>query len=415
MSNQWKQKRVNKKRKKKPTPSPTNIEETFKKYKQNDKRADNKTDNKSVCETDGADAAHDVLTDSLPYLNNLDNHTDSLGSPKSSVSEEKAYINNPQPTIMSTPVNSDDLLDLSVNQSQSILTGVAPVYEGSAVLANPVSAPMSNVPNLQPVHQMVLGGMSSPMIPMTPMNQMQGSGIFTPGPPMQNTLTEDDILKVALKVKSLMITEINELINLKVEEATSYLRKDINSLRSENAQLKDDLNKLEKKCTTDIDALEQYSRRSCLRIGGIPEIDNESTDKIVLDLANKLKANVNVHDIDRSHRVGRPREHQMGSTDPPKPREIIVKFSNTKARLELLKARSTLRKSKDKVYINEDLTSLRNELAFKCRALRRAGKIKKVWIYNGNVFINQNNDKRVQVSCESDLKPYGTPHGASSG
>ena len=95
------------------------------------------------------------------------------------------------------------------------------------------------------------------MIPMTPMNQMQGSGIFTPGPPMQNTLTEDDILKVALKVKSLMITDFNELINLKVEEATSYPRKDIDSLRSENAQLKDDLSKLENKCTTDIDALEQ--------------------------------------------------------------------------------------------------------------------------------------------------------------
>ena len=115
MPNQWKPKRVNKKRKKKPIPSPTNIEETFKKYKQNDKRADNRKDNKSVCETDGADAAHAVLTDSLPYLSNLDNHTDSLGSPKSSVSEEKAYINNSQPTIMSTPVNSDDLLDLAVH------------------------------------------------------------------------------------------------------------------------------------------------------------------------------------------------------------------------------------------------------------------------------------------------------------
>ena len=101
----------------------------------------------------------------------------------------------------------------------------------------------------------------------------------------------------------------------------------------------------------------------------------------MLDLANKLKVNVNMHDIDRSHRVGRLREHQMGSTDPPKPREIIVKFSNTKARLELLKVRSTLRKSKDKVYINEDLTSLRKALALKCRALHRAGKNKKVWIY----------------------------------
>ena len=330
-----------------------------------------------MCETDGADAAQDVLTDSLPYLSNLDNHTDSLGCPKSSVSEEKAYVSNPQPTIMSTPVNSDDLLDLSVNQSQSILTGVALVYEGSAIETNPVSVPMSNVPNLQPVLQMVLGGMPSPMIPMTLMNKMQCSGIFTPGPPMQNTLTEDDILKVSLKVKSLTITEINELINLKVEEATSYLRKDIDFLRSENAQLKDDLNKLEKKCTTDIDALEQYSRRSCLRLGGIPEIENEGMDKIVFDLANKLKVNVNKHDIDRSHLVGRPREHQMGSTDPPKPREIIVKFSNTKARLELLKAISTLRKSKDKVYINEDKTSLRSELAFKCCALHRADKLRR--------------------------------------
>ena len=115
MPNQWKPKRVNKKRKKKPTPSPTYIEETFKKYKHNDKKADSKKGSKSVCETDGSDAAHDVLTDALPYLSNLDNHTDSLGIPKSSVSEEKAYVSNPQPTIMSTPVNSDDLLDLAVH------------------------------------------------------------------------------------------------------------------------------------------------------------------------------------------------------------------------------------------------------------------------------------------------------------
>ena len=48
MPNQWKPKRVNKKRKKKPIPSPTNIEETFKKYKQNDKQADNKKTTKCV-------------------------------------------------------------------------------------------------------------------------------------------------------------------------------------------------------------------------------------------------------------------------------------------------------------------------------------------------------------------------------
>ena len=58
------------------------------------------------------------------------------------------------------------------------------------------------------------------------------------------------------------------------------------------------------------------------------------------------------------------------------------------------------------MFINEDLTSARTELAFECRNLKRAKIIKKVWTYNGNVFIEDNNDTRVEVVKMSDLAVY---------
>ena len=79
-------------------------------------------------------------------------------------------------------------------------------------------------------------------------------------------------------------------------------------MKEENAKLRNDIDKLEKKCKTNIDDLEQYSRRSCLRIGDVKEENTENTDEIVMDIARRVNADVRPQDIDSSHRVGRPRE-----------------------------------------------------------------------------------------------------------
>ena len=42
----------------------------------------------------------------------------------------------------------------------------------------------------------------------------------------------------------------------------------------------------------------------CLRISGIKESENQDTDKIVLALAQRMKVDSKICDIDRSHRVG---------------------------------------------------------------------------------------------------------------
>ena len=73
------------------------------------------------------------------------------------------------------------------------------------------------------------------------------------------------------------------------------------------------------------DADEQYGRRENLRIYGIPENENENTNNIIIDLAEKLKVPISYHDISTSHRLG-PKRHAPRDGNRPRPRAIIVKF-----------------------------------------------------------------------------------------
>ncbi|KAF0303428.1 hypothetical protein FJT64_024589 [Amphibalanus amphitrite] len=69
---------------------------------------------------------------------------------------------------------------------------------------------------------------------------------------------------------------------------------------TEIAELKDQL----KRTTDQLNDLEQYSRRLCVNITGVPEMTGESTDQIVTDLAKMAGVAVTPSDIDRSHRIG---------------------------------------------------------------------------------------------------------------
>ena len=59
------------------------------------------------------------------------------------------------------------------------------------------------------------------------------------------------------------------------------------------------------------DSIEQYSRRSNLRIEGIPEsIGNGEIENAILDIVNdhmKLSPVLQSHEIERAHRIGCPK------------------------------------------------------------------------------------------------------------
>lgn len=235
-------------------------------------------------------------------------------------------------------------------------------------------------------------------LPQTNMQQLPQAFSY-PG------LSEDDIMRVAIKIKMLLRDEINELVEQRVALAVAPLKNELDSIKTSLANVEKAL----KESFIRNDELEQYSRRSCLRITGIAESANEDVSKIVLDLSRRIKVDITPQDIDRAHRVGRPRDNRgvgSQSRDSNKGREIIVKFTNTSARLKYLKGRVALRDENAHIYINEDLTKVRRDLAYECRRLQKSKRINKTWIYNGHVFINDNSDNKLRITSTEDLQRF---------
>lgn len=164
--------------------------------------------------------------------------------------------------------------------------------------------------------------------------------------------------------------------------------------------LQDKVCSLEEKCNRllqEINELEQYSRRNCLRIFGIEEKRDENTDTIITEIATKhLGFAVNPTDIDRSHRIGR-KDHDNG-----KPRAIIVKFSNYEGRNRFIKNRRKL-KGTD-IIIKEDLTKTNQELL---QNTKKNPAVKSAWSHDGKIIalINKNGSEFTKrIWGPNDLK-----------
>lgn len=99
--------------------------------------------------------------------------------------------------------------------------------------------------------------------------------------PCMPGLTEQDLVRVAHLVKSILHEEIDLIVEARVNSATEPLKRELADMKAKYDKLQDEVNELQVKH----DDMEQYSRRMCLRISGIPEAENEDVTKLVLDFA----------------------------------------------------------------------------------------------------------------------------------
>ena len=162
------------------------------------------------------------------------------------------------------------------------------------------------------------------------------------------------------------------------------------------------------KANRQINELEQYSRRCCLDISGVPERQDEDTTELLVELSKVVGVQMEKADIDVSHRVGRP--------SPGKTRKIIAKFIRVSKRQELYAARRDLRKAKatrgsffteevlEKTYISENLTRENDLLLYKARQLRKKDKLYAVWSDQGKLKTRVTNGAPTKIfRCIEDL------------
>lgn len=151
------------------------------------------------------------------------------------------------------------------------------------------------------------------------------------------------------------------------------------TLKSKNIEIQQLQSQLEKQNNTVVrlqnrlNHQEQYERRNCLRFFGIPEKAGEVTDDLVIQVAKDIGVDLSKADLERSHRVGKPRNN--------KPRAIIAKFVSYRKRAEVMHERRKLAGSRKSIM--EDLTAPNAELL--SYAISN-DTVKAAWSLDGRIF-----------------------------
>ena len=109
----------------------------------------------------------------------------------------------------------------------------------------------------------------------------------------------------------------------------------------------------QKSLSSEIDDLEQYSRRNCLVLHGANESNDENTNEIIIKtFSEELGVEIKEDDLDKSHRLGKPKRKDN------KPRLIIVMFARYAVRRKTFMNNIMKLKGKQ-LLITESLTSSR--------------------------------------------------------
>ena len=219
---------------------------------------------------------------------------------------------------------------------------------------------------------------------------------------MKNNMDE---LKATIRGQNVEIANLRASLNKAIkqfddaEQELAETRKIVDQQEEEIAELYD----LQ-------DHLEQYTRKNSLEIHGTPEQAYESTEEVVLKLANALEVPVCQQDIEISHKLSRRKGFKP----------IIVKFVNHKTKTNLYKARTKLknvsfsslfpastaaaRVASGKIYLFESLTSYRKKIVNKANEMRNDGSILSVWTMDGKIFIKTSPEGRpIKINELDDL------------
>ena len=186
------------------------------------------------------------------------------------------------------------------------------------------------------------------------------------------------------------LTEIKKL-----NERFEKIESELSLSHHVNVVLTDRITQLEKKCW----ANEQYSRRECLEITGIPSsVTFDELEPKVTELLGKIDVHVNSENIEACHRVGKEGVR------------TIVKFSRRKDCFAVLMNKKKFKNMDlsdiglNTVYINESLCSYYKKIWYSCKKLYKNDYIHAFWTTNGTVKIRIHENDRVHaISHEDDL------------
>ena len=180
----------------------------------------------------------------------------------------------------------------------------------------------------------------------------------------------------------------------------SKVETDIQVTRNVNSKLSERLVTEQRKCY----ANEQYSKRECLEISGIPaSVADKDLESKALEILEEIEVPVNRTLVEDCHRL-------PSKVSPKKlifklnRRKDIHRILSNKNKLKNLKPESVHLPGETKVFINESLCLYYKKLWSKCKRLWSAGHISAFWVRNGLLRIKLSNESVAIITHDCYLE-----------
>ncbi|RUM94414.1 MAG: hypothetical protein DSZ28_03330 [Thiothrix sp.] len=183
------------------------------------------------------------------------------------------------------------------------------------------------------------------------------------------------------------------------ERRADVLEKEIKQVRKENAEKDTTIRTLSRQMREqccELDDKEQYQRRDNVRIVGLPEKKNETTDECEKVVRAFFKKDLGIDrniEISIAHRIGKPQNDSH--------RPILCRLVKRQDKAVILRGRKQLREKGLKVFISEDMTVANQRLI---RDLKQNERVVRVWTHNCKINVLGANDKRLfNVTRDTDV------------
>ena len=200
--------------------------------------------------------------------------------------------------------------------------------------------------------------------------------------------------------------DLLEKENKRLKEENAKLLSNDQALKAEDNAIKSQVTTLIstiKQLETRLDDLEQYIRRDCVEIKGIPVEEHEDTNRIVSQVAELMDLDIHKSDISVSHRLpaGKPWTDNDGRVHQPSTPAIIAKFVRRDDATNFYNSRFQLKGQTtdnlecmssevgNNIYISESLNPSRKKLFRSCLKVKKELNFKFISTHNGQIFLKK--------------------------
>lgn len=214
-------------------------------------------------------------------------------------------------------------------------------------------------------------------------------------------LNKDELARIVLDLQQKQDNLLNKINQDLTDLRKSYtmIESELSIARAVSSTQRKQIIELERQCWRN----EQYSRRECLEVAGIPDFtEDHKLEETVIDVLNKIDVPVQKDNIEACHWI-----KTKGNS-----KKVIVKFSRRKDADNVRKAKKKLKTTNlssvginNPVFINDSLCKYYKTLWSKCKKLSNNKYIHSFWVTNGALRIKVTETSNVEgISHLSDLE-----------